>query len=54
MDYSVRFEKMPLYPYTPLVTRGWLTQIPDKVKEGVLFTVLLVANGVIYWVRYHV
>lgn len=54
MDYSVRFEKMPFYPYTPLVTRGWLKRIPDKVKEGVLFTALLVANGVIYWVQHHV
>ncbi len=54
MDYSVRFEKMPFYPYTPLVTRGWLTRIPDKVKEGVLFTALLVANVVLYWVQHHV
>ena len=23
MDYSVRFEKMPFYPYSPWVTRGW-------------------------------
>src|SRR6266702_3236210 len=35
MDYSVRFEKMPLYPYSPWVTRGWLTHISDRVKEGV-------------------
>jgi hypothetical protein len=54
MDYSVRFEKMPFYPYTPLVTRGWLTRIPDKVKEGVLFAALLVANVVLYWVQHHV
>jgi hypothetical protein len=40
MDYSVRFEKMPFYPYSPYVTRGWLTNIPDKVKEGVLFAAL--------------
>ena len=56
MDYSVRFEKMPLYPYSPWVTRGWLTGIPDRVKEGVLFTVLLAANVVVYfrWFGIHV
>jgi len=56
MDYSVRFEKMPLYPYSPWVTRGWLTGIPDRVKEGFLFTVLLAANVVVYfrWFGIHV
>ncbi len=54
MDYSVRFEKMPFYPYAARVTRGWLTGIPDRVKEGVLFTVLLVANVALYWSRRHV
>ncbi len=52
MDYSVRFEKMPLYPYSPWVTRGWLTGIPDKVKEGVLFAVLLCTNLLLYWARH--
>jgi hypothetical protein len=56
MDYSVRFEKMPWYPYSPWVTRGWLTAIPDKVKEGALFTVLLLANAALYfgWLDFHV
>ncbi len=54
MDYSVRFEKMPLYPYAPWVTRGWLTGIPDKVKEGVLVVVLVVGNALLYWTRHHV
>ena len=54
MDYSVRFEKMPLYPYSAWVTRGWLVNIPDRVKEGVLFVVLLVLNVAIYWTRRHV
>lgn len=54
MDYSVRFEKMPFYPYSGFVTRGWLTRIPDKVKEGVLFAALLVANVALYWARRHV
>jgi hypothetical protein len=49
MDYSVRFEKMPFYPYSAYVTRGWLLGVPDKVKEGVLFTVLLILNVVIYF-----
>jgi hypothetical protein len=52
MDYSVRFEKMPWYPYSRLVTRGWLTAIPDKLKEGILFVALLVANVALYWSRH--
>ena len=54
MDYSVRFEKMPWYPYSRLVTRGWLTGIPDKVKEGILFVALLVANVAVYVSQHHV
>jgi len=54
MDYSVRFEKMPFYPYSTLVTRGWLTGIPDRMKEGVLFVVLLALNVAVYWSRTHV
>jgi len=54
MDYSVRFEKMPFYPYSTRVTRGWLTGIPDRVKEAVLFAVLLALNVAIYWSRTHV
>jgi len=53
MDYSVRFEKMPFYPYSAWVTRGWLGGIPDKVKEGLLFTLLLAGN-VLLWYRGHV
>ncbi len=54
MDYSVRFEKMPFYPYSAYVTRGWLVRVPDRVKEGILFTVLLAGNVGLYWVRHHV
>src|SRR5881392_3029851 len=54
MDYSVSFEKMPWYPYSPVVTRGWLASIPDKVKERVLFVLLLVANVAVYWSQHHV
>ena len=54
MDYSVRFEKMPFYPYSPWVTRGWLIRVPDKVKEGALFAVLLVLNVALYWGWLHV
>lgn len=54
LDYSVRFEKMPFYPYSPWVTRGWLTAIPDKVKEGVVFAVALALNVLLYWSRTHV
>lgn len=44
MDYSVSYEKMPFYPYSPKVTQGWMLSIPDKVKEGILAAILLVAN----------
>jgi hypothetical protein len=48
MDYSVRYEKMPFYPYSPWVTRGWLTRIPDKTKEIVLFVACLCLNVALY------
>jgi len=54
MDYSVRFEKMPFYPYSSFVTRGWLISIPDRVKEGVLFVVLLGLNAALYLNWLHV
>jgi hypothetical protein len=54
MDYSVRFEKMPFYPYSSWVTRGWLTRVPDKLKEGIVFAVLLALNVLLYWSRRHV
>ncbi|HEX9283512.1 MAG TPA: hypothetical protein VF882_06965 [Gemmatimonadales bacterium] len=54
LDYSVRYEKMPFYPYSPWVTRGWLTRIPDRVKEGVVLTALLAGNALLFWYRRHV
>jgi hypothetical protein len=51
LDYSVRFEKMPFYPYSRRVTRGWLVGVPDKVKEGVVLVVLVVLNVALYWSR---
>ena len=49
MDYSVRFEKMPFYPYSRWVTRGWLVTVPDRVKEGIVFAVVLCTNALLYW-----
>ena len=40
MDYAVQFEKMPLYPYSRWVTRGWMRGIPDGPKEAAFFLVL--------------
>jgi hypothetical protein len=40
LDYSVRFEKMPLYPYSGYITRGWLTRFPDAAKEIAVLVVL--------------
>jgi hypothetical protein len=54
LDYSVRFEKLPFYPYSPWVTRGWLTGLPDKLKEAVVFTALLAGNALVYWSHHHV
>lgn len=54
LDYSVRFEKMPFYPYSRWVTRGWLTGIPDRVKEAVVVVVLLALNVALYRARAHV
>jgi hypothetical protein len=33
LDYSVGYEKMPFYPYTNYITRGWLPQLSDRTKE---------------------
>ncbi len=48
MDYSVRYEKMPFYPYSRWVTRGWLVSVPDWLKEAVLFTILLCLNLLLF------
>jgi hypothetical protein len=48
MDYSVRFEKMPFYPYSPLVTRGWLLGLSDNIKEGVLFVLLACTTSLLF------
>lgn len=48
MDYSVRYEKMPFYPYSAWVTRGWLIRISDGVKEAVLFVILLCLNILLF------
>ncbi len=48
MDYSVRYEKMPFYPYSTWVTRGWLVAIPDWIKESVLVAVLLCLNVMLF------
>lgn len=49
MDYAVRFEKMPLYPYSGWVTRGFLINVPDKVKEAIVFTAALCTNALLYF-----
>jgi len=48
MDYSVRFEKMPFYPYSPYVTRGWLLGLSDNLKEGVLFVLLACTTSLLF------
>jgi len=51
MDYSVSFEKMPFYPYSTHVTRGWLARVPDGLKEGVAATALLCLNLLAFFAR---
>ena len=48
MDYSVRFEKMPFYPYSPYVTRGWLLGLSDNLKEAVLFVLLACTTSLLF------
>lgn len=51
MDYSVRYEKMPFYPYSRYVTRGWLVDIQDRRKEAVVAAGLLALNLALWWRR---
>ena len=51
LDYSVSFEKMPLYPYSTWVTRGWLLKVPDKVKEIAVFAAAICTSLLLYLVR---
>ena len=48
MDYSVGYEKMPWYPYTPLVTQGFLVGVSDKMKEAILIVILLCTNLLLF------
>ncbi len=48
MDYSVRFEKMPFYPYSSYVTRGWLLGLSDNLKEAVLFVLLACTTSLLF------
>jgi len=48
MDYGVSYEKMPWYPYSPLVTQGFLVGVSDRTKEAVLIVVLLCMNLLLF------
>ncbi len=48
MDYSVGYEKMPWYPYSPLVTQGFVVGVSDKAKEAILIVVLLCMNLLLF------
>jgi len=48
MDYSVGYEKMPWYPYSPLVTQGFLVGVSDKAKEAILIVILLCTNLLLF------
>lgn len=50
MDYAVGYEKMPWYPYTPVVTQGYLVGVSDKTKEAILIVVLICMNLLLFWV----
>ena len=48
MDYSVGYEKMPWYPYTPAVTQGFFVGVSDTTKEIALIVVLLCLNLLLF------
>jgi len=48
MDYSVGYEKMPWYPYTPAVTQGFFVGVSDRTKEIALIVVLLCLNLLLF------
>jgi hypothetical protein len=48
MDYSVSFEKMPWYPYSPVVTQGFLLGVSDKTKELVLVVALVCTHLLLF------
>ena len=48
MDYGVGYEKMPWYPYSPLVTQGFVVGVSDKAKEAILIVVLLCMNLLLF------
>ena len=48
MDYGVSYEKMPWYPYSPVVTQGFLLGVSDKTKEIALMVVLLCTNLLLF------
>jgi hypothetical protein len=48
MDYGVGYEKMPWYPYSPLVTQGFLVGVSDKTKEAILIVILLCTNLLLF------
>jgi hypothetical protein len=39
---------MPWYPYSPLVTQGFLVGVSDKLKEGVLLMVLICSHLLLF------
>jgi hypothetical protein len=49
MDYAVGYEKMPWYPYSPVVTQGYLVGVSDKAKEAILIVVLICMNLLLFW-----
>jgi len=51
MDYAVRYEKMPWYPYSTHVTRGWITALPDGTKERVLAAAPVCSNLFLFFSR---
>jgi hypothetical protein len=51
MDYSVGYEKMPFYPYSRHISRGWFTRYPDRTKELILLAGLACCQAYLLWAR---
>jgi hypothetical protein len=49
LDYSVGYEKMPFYPYSTYVTRGWFPRFSDRAKEITVLVTLACTSLLLIW-----
>jgi hypothetical protein len=49
LDYSVGYEKMPFYPYSTYVTRGWFPRFSNRAKELTVLVTLACTSLLLAW-----